>query len=97
MERKEIWGEAFNFSNELQITVLELVQKILALMDKKDLEPVILNQAKNEIKHQYLSAKKAREMLNWYPQYSLEKGLKETIEWYKIFLSKQDNQNLKEM
>ena len=97
MERKEIWGEAFNFSNELQITVLELVHKILALMDKKDLEPVILNQAKNEIKHQYLSAKKAREMLNWYPQYSLEKGLKETIEWYKIFVSKQDDQNLKEM
>jgi CDP-glucose 4,6-dehydratase len=86
MERKEIWGEAFNFSNELQITVLELVQKILALMDKKDLEPVILNQAKNEIKHQYLSAKKAREMLNWKPQYSLDECLQETIKWYQDFL-----------
>jgi CDP-glucose 4,6-dehydratase len=91
MERKEIWGEAFNFSNELQITVLELVQKILALMDKKDLEPIILNQAKNEIKHQYLSAKKAREMLNWFPKYSLEEGLKETIEWYQEFLQAEDN------
>ena len=78
--------EAFNFSNELQITVLELVQKILALMDKKDLEPVILNQAKNEIKHQYLSAKKAREMLNWKPQYSLDECLQETIKWYQDFL-----------
>jgi CDP-glucose 4,6-dehydratase len=97
MERKEIWGEAFNFSNELQITVLELVHKILALMDKKDLEPMILNQAKNEIKHQYLSAKKAREMLNWQSQYSLEEGLKETIEWYKNFLSQQDRQNSKEI
>ena len=83
--------EAFNFSNELQITVLELVQKILALMDKKDLEPIILNQAKNEIKHQYLSAKKAREMLNWFPKYSLEEGLKETIEWYQEFLQAEDN------
>ena len=78
--------EAFNFSNELQITVLELVQKILALMDKKDLEPIILNQAKNEIKHQYLSAKKAREMLNWQPQYSLDECLQETIKWYQDFL-----------
>ena len=86
MERKEIWGEAFNFSNELQITVLELVQKILALMDKKNLEPVILNQAKNEIKHQYLSAKKAREMLNWKPKYSLDECLQETIKWYQDFL-----------
>ncbi|CAD5935743.1 Putative sugar dehydratase/epimerase YfnG [Planktothrix agardhii] len=78
--------EAFNFSNELQITVLELVQKILALMDKKDLEPIILNQAKNEIKHQYLSAKKAREMLNWQPQYSIDECLQETIKWYQDFL-----------
>ena len=29
MDRPEILGEAFNFSNELQITVLELVQKDL--------------------------------------------------------------------
>jgi CDP-glucose 4,6-dehydratase len=86
MDRKEIWGEAFNFSNELQITVLELVQKILALMDKKDLEPIILNQAKNEIKHQYLSAKKAREILNWKPKYSLDECLQETIKWYQDFL-----------
>ena len=86
MERKEIWGEAFNFSNELQITVLELVQKILAVMNKNHLQPVILNQAKNEIKHQYLSAEKARQMLSWQPQYGLESGLKETIDWYQKFL-----------
>lgn len=92
MERKEIWGEAFNFSNELQITVLELVQKILAVMNKNYLQPVILDQAKNEIKHQYLSAKKARKMLSWQPQYSLESGLKETIDWYQNFLHTQEEQ-----
>lgn len=88
MGRKEILGEAFNFSNELQITVLELVCKILELMKKTDLEPAILNQAKNEIKHQYLSAKKARQLLQWQPKYSLEAGLMETIDWYKLFLDK---------
>ncbi|WP_035759975.1 GDP-mannose 4,6-dehydratase [Limnospira platensis] len=87
MERKEIWGEAFNFSNELQITVLELVQKILAVMNKNHLQPVILNQAKNEIKHQYLSAEKARQMLSWSPKYSIDEGLKETVEWYDNFLT----------
>ncbi|EDX72014.1 NAD dependent epimerase/dehydratase family [Coleofasciculus chthonoplastes PCC 7420] len=86
MERQEIWGEAFNFSNELQITVLELVEKIIGLMDRKDLEPLILNQVKNEIIHQYLSAQKARRLLNWEPEYSLDEALKETIDWYRRFL-----------
>ncbi|MEQ9483876.1 GDP-mannose 4,6-dehydratase [Coleofasciculus sp. F4-SAH-05] len=86
MERQEIWGEAFNFSNELQITVLELVEKIIRLMDRKELEPLILNQVKNEIIHQYLSAQKARQLLNWEPEYSLDEALKETIDWYRAFL-----------
>jgi CDP-glucose 4,6-dehydratase len=62
------------------------MQKILDLMDNKDLEPIILNQAKNEIKHQYLSAKKAREILNWKPKYSVDECLQETIKWYQDFL-----------
>jgi len=86
MDRREIWGEAFNFSNELQIPVLEIVRKILELMDKSHLEPIILNQAKNEIKHQYLSAEKARRLLDWKPEYSLDESLKETIQWYSDFL-----------
>jgi len=83
MNENKIYGEAFNFSNELQITVLELTYKILKLMKREDLQPVILNEASNEIKHQYLSAKKARKVLGWKPYYSLDEGLKETIEWYK--------------
>ena len=85
MDDKKIHGEAFNFSNELQITVLELVNKILKLMKKEKLKPKILNKAKNEIKHQYLSAEKAKKMLKWKSQYDLDKSLKETIEWYKKY------------
>jgi CDP-glucose 4,6-dehydratase len=87
MDRKEILGEAFNFSNELQITVLELVQKILALMNKTDLKTQVLNKANNEIKHQYLLAEKARKLLAWHPEYTLERGLEETIKWYEDFLN----------
>jgi len=86
MDDAKIHGEVFNFSNELQISVLELTNKILKLMGRTDLKPVILNQAENEIKHQYLSAKKAREMLRWKPKYNLDDTLKETIEWYQKFL-----------
>jgi CDP-glucose 4,6-dehydratase len=81
----DLRGHAFNFSNEIQVTVLELVNRILALMDST-LEPEVRNEATNEIRHQYLSATKAREMLDWQPRYTLEEGLGRTIEWYKKFL-----------
>jgi CDP-glucose 4,6-dehydratase len=86
MDRKEVLGEAFNFSNELQISVRGMVDHVLKLMGKSNLEPVVLNRANNEIKHQYLSADKARKMLGWKSKYPLEEGLKETIEWYEQFL-----------
>ena len=81
-ENPELCGNAFNFSYENQIDVLGIVQKILELMDC-NLEPEILNQAPNEILHQYLSAEKARQMLAWHPQFSLEEGLVKTISWYR--------------
>lgn len=87
MDRSEVVGEAFNFSNEIQMTVLELVHKVIKLLDKPHLEPIILNQAKNEIIHQYLSAEKARRLLNWHPKYSLDEALQETIDWYHNFLT----------
>jgi CDP-glucose 4,6-dehydratase len=62
-----------------------MTRKILEVMGRKDLEPTVLNEAKGEIKHQYLSAEKARKVLGWQPKYSLEEGLKETISWYKEF------------
>jgi CDP-glucose 4,6-dehydratase len=80
-----IAGESFNFSNEMQLTVLELVEAILKIM-KSSLKPEILGKASNEIKHQYLSARKAHEILKWYPRYMLEESLKETVEWYTNFL-----------
>ncbi|MFN4294663.1 MAG: sugar dehydratase, partial [Thermoflexales bacterium] len=77
-------GEAFNFSNGLQITVLELTQRILNLMGSSA-TPEIHNEATNEIRHQYLSAAKARRVLGWQPLFSLEEGLQRTIEWYRRF------------
>ncbi len=79
-------GEAFNFSNELQVNVMDLVSKILELMGSA-LKPEILNQTTNEIRHQYLSARKAREVLGWHPIYSLDEGLKRTITWYQDYFS----------
>ena len=83
---KKFRGEAFNFSNENKLTVLELTKLILKLTGKDSLKPVIKNEAKNEIHDQHLSAKKAKEVLGWKSQWSIEKGLDETIAWYKDYL-----------
>ena len=77
-------GQAFNFSNETQVTVLELVERILKSMDS-DLEPDVRNEAVNEIRQQYLSAEKARSVLNWRPLFTLDEGLRATIAWYRDF------------
>lgn len=87
MRTLKLAGEAFNFSNEIQVTVLELAKLILKLMGREDLKPRVLNQAGNEILHQYLSAKKARRALGWRPRYTLEQGLRETIAWYRKHFS----------
>ncbi len=84
--RPELSGQAFNFSNEIQVTVLELVRRILQLTDS-DLQPDVRNEATNEIRYQYLSAEKARKTLDWKPSFTLDEGLLRTIEWYKFFLA----------
>ena len=68
------------------MTVLELTERILAVMGSS-LKPNVRNEASNEIKHQYLSAAKARRMLDWEPLYSLDGALEKTIAWYREYLA----------
>ncbi|MCA1817677.1 MAG: GDP-mannose 4,6-dehydratase [Acidobacteria bacterium] len=84
-EDRRLGGEAFNFSNETQVTVLELVGRILRLMNS-ELRPDVRNEATNEIRRQYLSAEKARRVLGWSPLFTLDEGLRRTVAWYEDFL-----------
>src|SRR4029077_15592597 len=81
----EVAGQAFNFSNEIQVSVLQIVQQILELMGS-ELQPEILNQTTNEIRHKYLSAAKAARALDWKPLFTLDEGLQQTINWFRSFL-----------
>ncbi|MBI5944389.1 MAG: GDP-mannose 4,6-dehydratase [Chloroflexi bacterium] len=85
-EKPQLKGQAFNFSNEIQATVREIVDHVVRLMET-NLKPEILNETNNEIRHQYLSAEKARRMLNWNPLFDLDSGLALTIDWYKKFFA----------
>jgi CDP-glucose 4,6-dehydratase len=80
-------GEAFNFGLEQRTEILGLVRKILTAMDRPDLHPVILNNSSCEIREQYLNCDRAHRQLNWWPAYSLEDGLAETIAWYRKYFT----------
>ena len=82
-------GEAFNFGLELRPTMLELTEKVLGMMGRSDLRPVVQNIASAEIREQYLDAGKARARLGWKPRHGMDEGLKRTIDWYRRFLAEE--------
>lgn len=84
--RPDLHGMAFNFSNESEVTVLGLVDRILRVMDSR-LEPDIRNEASHEIRRQYLDASRARRMLCWSPLFTLDQGLDRTVAWYREFVA----------
>ena len=81
-DRPELIGEAFNFSTERPLSVLELVAMVQQVMGT-ELEPDIRANATHEIDRQFLSAAKARKLLGWQPRYSMEEALSETVAWYR--------------
>lgn len=87
MDNEEVHGHAFNYSTESQFSVLDITRAILRLMGRDDLQPDIRNEVHGEIPHQYLSAAKARAMLDWVTRYSIDEALAETIAWYKDYFA----------
>lgn len=85
-KKKNLRGEAFNFSNETQKNVLELTNLLITIMGSS-LKPIIQGNNNGEIKAQYLDSTKSKELLGWKPTFGIEEGLKKTVLWYKGFLS----------
>ena len=90
-QRSDLAGQAFNFSTETPLSAVAAVRLILSAMHS-GLEPDIRNEAHAEIKNQFLSTTKAREVLGWKPAFSLNDALARTIEWYQAYLEHRDRQ-----
>ena len=74
----------YNFGTEEIYSTRQIIEKILTLMKKNDIKPVIIKGLrKREIVAQYVSIEKAKEALNWCPKSSIEEGLRKTIAWHK--------------
>jgi CDP-glucose 4,6-dehydratase len=87
LDNPTVRGQAFNFGLARPITALAMVEAIIALSPRPELEPLILNEVKNEILDQYLASEKAGRLLGWEPEYDLEAGLRLTLEWYRAFFA----------
>ena len=88
MDDEKIYGEAFNFGLETPVGVLDLVQKMIDLSGKTYLNPQTMGINHGEIPAQFLCAEKARTVLGWKSNYTLEQGLILTYEWYKDFFKR---------
>ena len=86
LDRDDMIGQAFNFSPESEVSVLEIVKAIAKAMDSA-ITPEIRNTVSNEIVNQTLDSAKARKMLNWHCGWTLDQGLKETVAWYRAHLT----------
>ncbi|MBI2674886.1 MAG: SDR family NAD(P)-dependent oxidoreductase [Candidatus Aenigmarchaeota archaeon] len=78
-------GDVFNFGTSKPISVYDLALNIIkAAGQEGKIEPLVLGKDfSGEIDTQYVSYRKANEKFGWQPKYTLEEGLKRTIEWYR--------------
>lgn len=81
MQNPALCGEAFNIVPDEAYTVVELVRAV-STASGVPLEPVVQN-PKAPFEEEHLDNSKAAKELGWKPQYSLAKGLTETIAWYR--------------
>lgn len=84
LQKLNLNDKVFNFSDENPVTVIELVDLIFKIINKKP-NYKILNRVRYEIKHQYLASSRARKVLGWNAEFNLKKGLERTITAYKEY------------
>jgi CDP-glucose 4,6-dehydratase len=77
-------GLAFNAGGERPYTVLEIVETV-ARVAGTGIEPDIQGEGnpEGEIDRQYVDSTRLRELTGWRPRFSLEDGLRRTLEWYR--------------
>ena len=75
-------GRAFNFHPDEPTSVLDLVQTIIRVSGRPEVQPRVSG-APGTYEFEHLSSACARDLLGWEPAYSLEQGLRETFAWYR--------------
>lgn len=83
--KKKLAGEVINFGTGKDHTILDISNRIIKLCGKDNLKPVHIEQRPGEVQKLCADTKKVRSLLGFKPEYDLEKGLKEYINWFKTY------------
>lgn len=83
---QDVVGESFNIGTGQEVRIEELCRRICALVGKPEL-PVSCEQRRlrpeqSEVYRLCADSRKARQRLGWSPQYDLEQGLRQTVDWF---------------
>jgi len=78
----DVTGEAFNVGTGGRVTVNELVETLNDLLGT-DIDPVHDDPRPGDVRHSHADISKAEELLGYEPQIGFEKGLENTIEFYR--------------
>jgi len=82
MEREEAKGEIFNIASGKETSIFALGKTIFSL-NGEDFQPEYRPERPGDIRRSWASIEKAKRILGWVPQTSLEEGLEKTIKWLK--------------
>ncbi len=75
-------NEVFNIGSGQAVTVIEIGDRLAALMHKKDIRPVITGKYRSgDIRHCFADITRARSLLGYSPTVSLEEGLGDLCQW----------------
>ncbi len=81
LEKDQANYQMFNIGSGDGTSILEIANTLSKLLGKSGLIEVNQEYRKNDIRHCFADISKAKKLLGWEPKVSLEKGLKELIEW----------------
>lgn len=78
----DVAGEVFNIAYGGRET-LEAVYVSLCQSLRKKIKPIYADERTGDIKHSHADIQKAKEQLDYSPDWDFERGIKAAIEWYK--------------
>lgn len=83
-------GEVTNVGLNQEISIGDLAALICRLLEKEvDIvaDDKRIRPEKSEVERLWCNSGKIQQTTNWYPQYTIEQGLQETIQWFKQHLN----------
>jgi nucleoside-diphosphate-sugar epimerase len=76
-------GQVINFARGERITLNQLLDTLKKITGRTDVQAEYRESRAGDVRHSLADITRAREMLGYEPQTSLEEGLKKTIDWWK--------------